>query len=55
MSTTPIADYASSRIGTALPVSLAVSSTRCASPSFDSPSVFGRLIGDHAGHWSLGQ
>jgi GH15 family glucan-1,4-alpha-glucosidase len=28
-------------------------STCCSPPRFDSPSIFGRLLGDEACHWSI--
>jgi alpha,alpha-trehalase len=54
MSTTPIAEYAllSDRHSAAL-VSLDGSVDWLCFPRFDSPSIFGRLIGDEAGHWSI--
>ena len=54
MTTTPIAEYAllSDRHSAAL-VSLDGSVDWLCLPRFDSPSAFGRLVGDEAGHWSI--
>jgi alpha,alpha-trehalase len=54
MSTTPLADYAllSDRHSAAL-VSLDGSIDWLCFPRFDSPSIFARLLGDDAGHWSI--
>jgi GH15 family glucan-1,4-alpha-glucosidase len=54
MSSTAIADHAllSDRHSSAL-VSTAGSVEWLSFPRFDSPSVFGRLLGDSAGHWQI--
>src|SRR4051795_13322259 len=54
MSSTPIADLAllSDRHSSAL-VSKAGSVEWLSFPRFDSPSVFGRLLGEDAGHWQV--
>ena len=54
MSSTPIADHAllSDRHSSAL-VTLSGSVDWLVFPRFDSPSVFGRLLGEQAGHWQV--
>ena len=54
MSSTPIADHAllSDRHSSAL-VTRAGSVDWLSFPRFDSPSVFGRMLGNDAGHWQV--
>jgi alpha,alpha-trehalase len=54
MSSTPIADHALlSDCHSAALVSRQGSVEWLCFPRFDSPSVFGRLLDDEAGHWSI--
>ncbi|HYZ10318.1 MAG TPA: glycoside hydrolase family 15 protein [Actinomycetota bacterium] len=54
MSRTPIADYALlSDCHSAALVSRTGSVDWLCFPRFDGPSVFGRILGDEAGHWSI--
>ncbi len=54
MSRTPIADYALlSDCHSAALVSSSGSIDWLCFPRFDGPSVFGRILGDEAGHWSI--
>ena len=54
MSTEPIAEYALlSDCWSAALVSAAGSVDWLCFPRFDSPSIFGRLLGEDAGHWSI--
>jgi GH15 family glucan-1,4-alpha-glucosidase len=55
VSRTPIADYALlSDCHSAALVSAAGSIDWLCFPRFDAPSVFGRILGPEAGHWSIG-
>ena len=54
MSSTPIADHALlSDCHSAALVSREGSVEWLCFPRFDSPSIFGRLLDDQAGHWSI--